>query len=149
MLGIFERVLGIDALPIRRLKTVLHHHAMWNDVEISLLEIPHLILRFADDHFDDGALHPLGLTTQLVQGLLARLALVRITRRELSFFQWNRSFHSGKLSDGPWLYVKRFENISELPNVTHGLIQRGWSSGDIRKILGGNWLRVYEAVWGS
>ena len=53
------------------------------------------------------------------------------------------------ISDGPWLYVKGFENISELPNVTRGLIQRGWSSGDIRKILGGNWLRVYEAVWGS
>ena len=53
------------------------------------------------------------------------------------------------ISDGPWLYVKGFENISELPIVTRGLIQRGWSSGDIRKILGGNWLRVYEAVWGS
>jgi len=53
------------------------------------------------------------------------------------------------ISDGPWLYVKGFENISELPNVTRGLIQRGWSSGDIRKVLGGNWLRVYEAVWGG
>ncbi|MEO8450442.1 MAG: membrane dipeptidase [Gemmatimonadota bacterium] len=49
----------------------------------------------------------------------------------------------------PWFYVKGFENISELPNVTRGLIQRGWSTGEIRKVLGENWLRVYETVWGE
>ncbi len=53
------------------------------------------------------------------------------------------------ISDGPWLFVKGFENISELPNVTRGLIRRGWSSGEIRKVLGENWLRVYEKVWGA
>lgn len=49
----------------------------------------------------------------------------------------------------PWLYVKGFERISDLPNVTAGLIARGWSTGEIRKVLGENWLRVYEAVWGE
>jgi membrane dipeptidase len=52
-------------------------------------------------------------------------------------------------SQQPWFYVKGFENISELPNVTRGLIQRGWSTGEIRKVLGENWLRVYEKVWGG
>lgn len=52
-------------------------------------------------------------------------------------------------SDPPWLYVKGFENIAELPNVTRGLIERGWSTGEIRKVLGENWLRVYEKVWGA
>lgn len=52
-------------------------------------------------------------------------------------------------SDPPWFYVKGFENISELPNVTQGLIERGWSPAEIRKMLGENWLRVYEKVWGS
>jgi membrane dipeptidase len=47
------------------------------------------------------------------------------------------------------LYVKGFENITELPNVVRGLIQRGWPTGEIRKILGGNWLRVYQKVWGA
>lgn len=54
-------------------------------------------------------------------------------------------------SDAPgfWYWVKGFENISELSNVTRGLIQRGWSTGEIRKVLGENWLRLYKQVWGA
>jgi len=52
-------------------------------------------------------------------------------------------------SETPWFYVEGFENVSQLPNVTTGLLQRGWSTGDVHKVLGGNWLRVYERVWGS
>lgn len=51
-------------------------------------------------------------------------------------------------SQRPWYYVRGFENISELPNVTAGLLARGWSAGDVRKVLGENWLRVYEQAWG-
>lgn len=49
----------------------------------------------------------------------------------------------------PWFYVNGFENISELPNVTQGLLQRGWSMPEIHKVLGEKWLRVYEKVWGA
>jgi membrane dipeptidase len=49
----------------------------------------------------------------------------------------------------PWFMVKDIATISDLPNVTQGLMQRGWSDADIRKVLGGNWLRVYEKVWGA
>lgn len=49
----------------------------------------------------------------------------------------------------PWFYVRGFENIGQLPNVTRGLLGRGWSEEDIRKVLGENWLRVYEKVWGA
>jgi membrane dipeptidase len=49
----------------------------------------------------------------------------------------------------PFLYVKDFENISQLPNVTDGLRNRGWSDAEIRKVLGENWLRVYQQVWGA
>lgn len=52
-------------------------------------------------------------------------------------------------SQRPWLYVKDFENISGLPSVTRGLIRRGWSTGELRKLLGENWLRVYQHVWGA
>lgn len=48
-----------------------------------------------------------------------------------------------------WTYVRGFESISELPNFVRGLIERGWSTADIRKVLGENWLRVYEKVWGA
>ena len=52
-------------------------------------------------------------------------------------------------SEQPWFYVRGFEDISELPNVTRGLIERGWSNAEIWKLLGENWLRVYEQVWGA
>ena len=48
----------------------------------------------------------------------------------------------------PWFYVKGFEKISQLPNVTQGLLDRGWTTAEVRKVLGENWLRVYEKVWG-
>jgi membrane dipeptidase len=31
--------------------------------------------------------------------------------------------------------------------VTRGLVARGYSDEAIRKILGENWLRVFEQVW--
>lgn len=52
-------------------------------------------------------------------------------------------------SDLPWYMVKDFETIIELPKVTQGLLDRGWSAADVRKVLGENWLRVYEKVWGA
>jgi membrane dipeptidase len=40
------------------------------------------------------------------------------------------------------------ENIGLLPNITKELVRRGYKPEDIRKILGGNFLRVFQAVWG-
>ena len=49
----------------------------------------------------------------------------------------------------PAMFHPLFANISELPNVTAGLRERGWSEAEIDQALGGNWLRVYEQVWGA
>jgi membrane dipeptidase len=35
----------------------------------------------------------------------------------------------------------------QLPDIAAGLLQRGWSEGDTRKVLGANFLRVARAVW--
>lgn len=53
------------------------------------------------------------------------------------------------ISDGEWLYIKGFESIAELPNVTAGFRRRGWKDDEIQKVMGGNWMRVYRAVWGA
>jgi membrane dipeptidase len=42
-----------------------------------------------------------------------------------------------------------FEWLSDFPNVTRGLVQRGYSDEDITKVLGGNFMRVAEQVWGQ
>ena len=39
------------------------------------------------------------------------------------------------------------ERVSALPNITKGLVARGYSDGEIVKIWGSNWLRVFERVW--
>ena len=53
------------------------------------------------------------------------------------------------MSNGPLVYVKDYENISQLPNLIEGLKGRGWTETELDKLLGGNWLRVYKDVWGE
>lgn len=53
----------------------------------------------------------------------------------------------GESSLGGLLYIKDYENISKLPNLVRGLKARGWSQPELDKLLGENWLRVYERVW--
>ena len=43
--------------------------------------------------------------------------------------------------------VDGFNSKAELVNVVAGFLKRGYSDTIIRKVLGGNWLRVIEAVW--
>lgn len=40
-----------------------------------------------------------------------------------------------------------FTTMAELPNLTLGLVERGYSDDDILKILGGNYMRVFRQVW--
>jgi len=42
-----------------------------------------------------------------------------------------------------------FEDCRDLPNITRGLVKRGYNDEQIRGILGENALRVFEAVCGS
>jgi membrane dipeptidase len=41
-----------------------------------------------------------------------------------------------------------FDDYRDFPNITRGLVGRGWSDEDIAKVLGANFLRVMEAVCG-
>ena len=44
-------------------------------------------------------------------------------------------------------YARGISNVSDLPNVTEGLLGRGFEEEDVAKILGGNWLRLFVQVW--
>jgi membrane dipeptidase len=46
-------------------------------------------------------------------------------------------------------YAPGIQGSSEMPNVTEGLLRRGYSDDDTRAILGGNWLRLFTEVWGA
>ncbi|MBI4788982.1 MAG: membrane dipeptidase [Chloroflexi bacterium] len=40
-----------------------------------------------------------------------------------------------------------FESIAACGNVTAALLAHGYSADDVKKIMGGNWLRLYQEVW--
>ena len=44
-------------------------------------------------------------------------------------------------------YPQGIDMVTKFPNMAHGLVSRGYSDSDIEKILGGNFLRVFEQVW--
>ncbi|MCM3747215.1 dipeptidase [Paenibacillus pasadenensis] len=52
--------------------------------------------------------------------------------------------------DGPSTeLIHGFEQYGLFINFTRGLVARGYSNEEVSKIIGGNWLRVFQQVWGS
>lgn len=62
---------------------------------------------------------------------------------------WEAS--SKRMYPSPWMFETMlsdgFSKITDFPTVTHGLVSLGYSDGDIAKILGLNWIRIFEQVW--
>jgi membrane dipeptidase len=48
--------------------------------------------------------------------------------------------------DGIDLVISGLEDVSCFPAVTVELVRRGWEEGDIRRVLGGNAMRVLAAT---
>jgi membrane dipeptidase len=48
--------------------------------------------------------------------------------------------------DGVQSTLSDLTDVADLPNLTRELLRRGYSAGDVEKILGGNMLRVMEQV---
>jgi membrane dipeptidase len=51
--------------------------------------------------------------------------------------------------DGTDVLPTGLEDVSKLPNLTAELLKRGYAEADLAKVLGGNYLRVFEAVFGG
>jgi membrane dipeptidase len=45
-------------------------------------------------------------------------------------------------------YPKEFQTAADFPNLTRALLDRGYSERDIKKIMGENFLRLFQEVWG-
>lgn len=44
---------------------------------------------------------------------------------------------------------KGFDTVAKYPNLTGAMERAGWSDDRIRKIIGGNWMRLLGEVWGA
>ena len=42
--------------------------------------------------------------------------------------------------------LKGFDDVRDMPNITRGLVKRGWSEEKIKGVLGENALRVFAEV---
>jgi membrane dipeptidase len=49
----------------------------------------------------------------------------------------------------PYHYPQGIDTPQGFPNLTKRLLERGFSEVDTKKILGGNWVRVFREVWGE
>ena len=59
------------------------------------------------------------------------------------------AFPPWSMAPGLQSTVEGFEDTSKVPNLIAGLEARGWTEEELDLLLGGNWLRVYEQVWGE
>jgi membrane dipeptidase len=50
--------------------------------------------------------------------------------------------------DGVHSLPSGLEDVSQMPNITRELVNRGYSEENIKKILGGNFMRVFKQVCG-
>jgi membrane dipeptidase len=48
--------------------------------------------------------------------------------------------------DVPWPDIK-YTQPEQMPLFTDALLKKGYSEADVKKILGGNWMRIAEQVW--
>ena len=44
-------------------------------------------------------------------------------------------------------YPKKFVSAADFPNLTEALLDRGYSETDVKKIMGENFLRLFQEVW--
>ncbi|NLE77283.1 MAG: membrane dipeptidase [Chloroflexi bacterium] len=58
-----------------------------------------------------------------------------------------RMFSRQRWDNRPLLRLRGFEDIAGWPNLTAGLVRRGYNDEEIGKILGENWLRLWGQVW--
>src|SRR4029453_17132092 len=55
-----------------------------------------------------------------------------------------------KLVDfGPIAMPEGIQRIEDFPNLTVKMERRGWKESRIRRVMGENWLRLLEDVWGD
>ncbi len=70
-----------------------------------------------------------------------------------------KAFYDTRIKNGKWRpgtypppphkYPEGIETPRTLQKLTKRMVERGFSAEDTKKILGENWLRVYEQVWGN
>ena len=65
--------------------------------------------------------------------------------------RWSKEIDSGeaKTAGGGWPdWPTWFQTPADFPNITRGLLDKGFSQADTAKIMGGNWLAFFRDGFG-
>lgn len=68
------------------------------------------------------------------------------------FFEWlthDKGRHRRLTNFGKIINPEGIRTIGEFPNLTEAMVRAGWGEARIRKVMGGNWQRVFGQVWGA
>lgn len=68
-------------------------------------------------------------------------------RDDFGKLAYKPEIYDGLWKDGVMQQVPGIRTLADVPNITSGLLRRGYSPADVSKILGGNFLRVLETIW--
>ena len=98
-------------------------------VEDYLNAIDYLVERIGIDH--------VALGTDFMEELPAEIMMASLKGISAENLE---KYYSSNLVEG-------FESPADFPRVTEGLLARGYSPQEVKKIIGGNWLHLYEKVW--
>lgn len=63
--------------------------------------------------------------------------------------EYERLWRETRIPTITYDYPAEFDTYAKFPNITAGLIARGYSDDSVLKIMGDNMLRLFAAVWGE
>jgi membrane dipeptidase len=66
------------------------------------------------------------------------------TAEDYVYFRYDPSVYPAP----PWIYPVGIQGFGDFPNITRGLVDRGYADRDVLGIVGGNLLRVFREVCG-
>ncbi|WP_116473923.1 dipeptidase [Zobellella maritima] len=69
-----------------------------------------------------------------------------------NFFEWlthDKGYARRLTRFGEIINPEGIRTIGEFPNLTEALLRHGFSSRQVEKVMGGNWMRVLKDVWGE
>lgn len=115
-------VIGVEAVPNVLSKNVKQ------GVEDVLNHMEHMIKVAGIDHV------AIGLDTLFGDH-------VELHKKIMDFIDISKMLH-----EFPTPYMDGIENPSEIPNITRGLVKRGYKDEQIKKLIGGNVLKIFEEV---
>lgn len=104
-------------------------------IDVTLDHIDYIARKVGWEHVGIGTDHPMAMTRHLSETAVGRFAAEVGFRPEDGL-------------SGPQKTLIGYEDGRDLPNITRGLVKRGYSDEQIKGILGENFMRVFEQVCG-